>query len=95
MTKSTASTEKQEETDAIQALLQLQCVAVQDDFITELKRRREVMSKKVDNLFIIMPRSRRSRDQCRVGEFVYQKMELYKLENAIEEYEKAMRSRNR
>ena len=88
MTKSTASTEKQEETDAIQALLQLRCAAVQDDFITKLKRRREEMSKKVHDMSIAILRSRRWRDQCCMSDFVDQKIELHKLENAIEQYER-------
>jgi hypothetical protein len=100
MTKSAASTEKQEEIDAIQALLQLRCAAVQDDFITELKTRREEMSKKVlgASFAILRSRRRRSRhwkEQCCMSELEDQKIELHKLEKEIEQYENVTRSKTR
>jgi hypothetical protein len=74
--------------------------AVQDDFITELKRRREEMSKKVlgTSFAILRSRRRRSRhwkEQCCMSELEDQKIELYKLEKEIEQYENVTRSKTR
>jgi hypothetical protein len=84
----------------MQALLQLRCAAVQDDFITELKTRREEMSKKALGASFAILRSRRRRstrwmEQCCLSELVDQKIELCKLEKEIEQYENVTRSKTR
>jgi hypothetical protein len=94
MLKSAASTGKQEETDAAQALLQLQGAEIKENFIDELNRRLASVVKKIHGLMRIMQGTKRVHPR-HMGEYNDRVAELREVLSEIKQHEDTMRSLNR